>query len=227
MALRDVKTAPQAKIAEAGEHPFAAFVRTVAKGSKLSRPLSRDEARDAMGMILAGKAEPVQIGAFLATLRYRKETPEELAGFVQAARATIPDGGLLRAELDWPSYADRHRQLPYFVLAALLLASSGVCVLMHGIAGEGPVSTPRCLAALGIGPARTVAEAAADLDRHHFAYLPLGVVCPALDRLFDLRPLLSLQLRLESQAQFIHLELQRHREIVIHRSSIHSTIIIC
>ncbi len=193
MALRDLKTAPQAKIAEAEEHPFATFVRIVAKGSKLSRPLSRDEAREAMGMILAGEAEPVQVGAFLATLRYRKESPDELAGFVQAAREHASNRGMLRADLDWPSYADRHRQLPYFLLAALLLAGAGVRVLMHGIAGEGPVSTPHCLDALGIRPAASVAEAAADLDRRKFAYLPLGVVCPALDRLFDLRPLLGLR----------------------------------
>ena len=193
MALRDVKTDPQASIAESEEHPFAAFVRTVAKGSKLSRPLTRDEAREAMGMILAGEAEPVQIGAFLATLRYRKETPEELAGFVEAARDHAHGRGVLRADLDWPSYADRHRQLPYFVLAALLLAGSGVRVLMHGIAGEGPVSMPHCLAALGIRPAASVAEASADLDRSNVAYLPLGVACPALNRLFDLRPLLGLR----------------------------------
>jgi len=193
MALRDTKTEVPATFGEAGEHPFAAFVRIVAKGSKLSRPLSRDEAHEAMSMILAGEAEPVQVGAFLATLRYRKETPEELAGFVQAARESARDIGGLRADLDWPSYADRHRQLPYFLLSALLLADAGVRVLLHGIAGEGPVSTPRCLAAIGRRPAASVAEAAADLDRQNFAYLPLGKVCPALDRLFDLRPLLGLR----------------------------------
>ncbi|NNG03510.1 MAG: glycosyl transferase family protein [Inquilinus sp.] len=177
----------------AEEHRFAGFVRVVAKGSKLSRALSRDEAETAMRMILAGAAEPVQIGAFLAVLRYRKETAEELAGFVAAARDTIDRAPALRAELDWPSYADRHKQLPYFLLAALLLAANGVRVLIHCIAGDGPASTPACLAALGIRPAASAAEAAAAIDRDCFAYLPLGVFCPALDALFDLRPLLGLR----------------------------------
>ncbi len=193
MALRDLKTATQTSIADPEEHPFAAFVRIVAKGSKLSRPLSRGEARQAMSMILTGSAEPVQVGAFLATLRYRKETAEELAGFVTAAREHAQDMGQLRADLDWPSYADRHRQLPYFLLSALLLAAAGIRVLMHGIAGEGPVSTPHCLSALGRRPADSIAEAAASLDHHSFAYLPLSVFCPALDRLFELRPLLGLR----------------------------------
>ena len=193
MALRDLKIRPRPALDVAEEHPFAAFVRTVAKGSKLSRALSRDEARKAMGMILTGRAEPVQVGAFLATLRYRKETPEELAGFVEAARESAPSGENLQADLDWPSYADRHRQLPYFLLSALLLAGAGIRVLIHGIAGEGPVSTPRCMAALGHWPAASMAEAAAALDRHNIAYLPLGVACPALDRMFELRPLLGLR----------------------------------
>ena len=39
------------------------------------------------------------------------------------------------ADLDRPSYADRHRQQPWFVLAARLLAVNGVKVLLHGISG--------------------------------------------------------------------------------------------
>lgn len=199
MALRDMTSTlpprprPAAMIEETEEHPFADFVRIVAKGSKLSRALSRDEAAKAMRMILAGDAEPVQIGAFLATLRYRKETADELAGFVLAARDVTRDRALLHADFDWPSYADRHRQLPYFLLAALLLAANGMRILIHGIAGEGPVSTPRCLAALGLRPAASTAEAAAGIDRYGIAYLPLEAVCPALDRLFALRPLLGLR----------------------------------
>lgn len=199
MALRDTNSLaptgprPAAVIDEAEEHPFAGFVRIVAKGSKLSRALTRDEAAAAMGMILAGEAEPVQVGAFLATLRYRKETAEELAGFVEAARDVCRDTHLLNADLDWPSYADRHRQLPYFLLAALLLAGNGMRILVHGIPGEGPASTPRCLDALGLRPATSVAEAAAGIDRHGIAYLPLETVCPALDRMFALRPLLGLR----------------------------------
>ena len=108
---------------EIEEHPFARFVRTVAKGEKLSRPLSADEARTAMRSIFAGHVEPVQLGAFLAVLRYRKETPHELAGFVLAARETIEDSTNMAVDLDWPSYADRHKQLPYFLLAASFLGA--------------------------------------------------------------------------------------------------------
>ena len=68
-------------------HPFAEFLRTIGRGATLGRPLDEAEAEQAMAMILDGAVEPVQLGAFLLVLRYRTETPAELAGFVRAARA--------------------------------------------------------------------------------------------------------------------------------------------
>jgi anthranilate phosphoribosyltransferase len=172
---------------------FAGFLRTIGRGATLGRPLDEAEAEQAMAMILDGAIEPVQLGAFLLVLRYRTETPAELAGFVRAARARIADGNAISVDLDWPSYADRHKQLPYFVLAAMLLAASGVRVLMHGIEGEGAATTPAALGALGIPACGSASEAADRLNRFGFAYLPLGVLCPELDALFHLRPLLGLR----------------------------------
>ncbi len=174
-------------------HPFARFLRIVARGDTLSRPLDFDEATEAMRMILRGEAEPVQIGAFLAVLRYRQESPSEIAGFVRAARALRQVPQSAAADLDWPSYADVHRQLPYFVLAALLIAETGTRVLIHGIEGSGPVTTIATLGMLGISLSPTADSAARALERDHFAYLPLGVACPALRRLFNLRPILGLR----------------------------------
>jgi anthranilate phosphoribosyltransferase len=181
-------------------HAFAAYLRTIGRGPTLSRPLDEAEAEQAMGMILDGAIERVQLGGFLLVLRYRTETAPELAGFVRAARARIAPAELT-VDLDWPSYADRHKQLPYFVLAALLLARAGVRVLMHGIEGEGPVTTPAALAALGITPARSLFEASQQLDASNFAYLPLHVLCPSLDSLFGLRPLLGLRSPVNSLAR--------------------------
>src|SRR5262245_1043823 len=101
----------------AQDHPFTAYMRIIGRGATLSRPMTEDEAAGAFGMILDGKCEPAQVGAFLAVLRVRGETPEEIAGFVRATRARTASKPL-KVDLDWPSYADRHRQQPWFVLAA-------------------------------------------------------------------------------------------------------------
>lgn len=190
--------------AAAPTHPFAAYVRAIGRGPGGSRALTREEAADAMAMILAGEVRPEQLGAFLALLRYRKETPVELAGFVDAARrASAPWPGDA-VGLDWPSYADRHRQLPYFLLAALLLAENGVAVLMHGLDGEGAATTPKALAALGLAPARSAAAAAALLARGRFAYLPVARLAPPLARLFRLRPVLGLRSPANSFARMLN-----------------------
>jgi anthranilate phosphoribosyltransferase len=176
-----------------GDHPFASFVRTVGRGATLSRSLSGEEAGEAMDMILSGDVEPEQLGAFLVVLRYRKESPAELAGFVKAARKHLSAPADLGVDLDWPSYADRHRQMPYFVLAALLLARNGIRTCLHGIAGIGPVTTPAALRALGLAPATSFTAAKRALAADNFAYLPIETLCPALGRLFTLRPILGVR----------------------------------
>ncbi|MRB61752.1 hypothetical protein GH880_30400, partial [Bacillus thuringiensis] len=47
------------------EHPFAQFVRILGKGKRGARSLTREEAREALGMILDGRVEDAQLGAFL------------------------------------------------------------------------------------------------------------------------------------------------------------------
>jgi anthranilate phosphoribosyltransferase len=177
-------------------HAFAKFIRALGRGATLSRTLEQEEAFDAMGLILAGDVEPIQLGAFLMLLRYRGETAEELAGFARAARGAMARPDKVPAiDLDWPSYADRHRQLPWFTLAALLLAENGVRILMHGIAGhsEGYAPTSETMARLGVRPSESLAGAAERLNDTNFAYITLDRFCPRLDSLFDLRPLFGLR----------------------------------
>ncbi len=173
--------------------PFAQVLRIVGRGPTLSRPLAIEEAEAAMGAVLDGAVDELQLGAFLLTLRARGETAPELAGFVRAARARLPDLSLLCVDLDWPSYADAHKQLPWFLLAARLLAQTGVRVLLHGVEGEGPASTRAGLAALGVPVARHLDEVAHALDRTGLAYLPLELLAPRLAELAALKPRLGVR----------------------------------
>ncbi len=187
------------------EHRFATYVRTLGRGPGRSRALTREEACDALSMVLGGEADPHQVGAFLMLLRYRGEDPAEMAGLVDAARAHM-GAGAAAVDLDWPSYgAGRTRDAPWFLLAALALARAGHRVLMHGSNEFSRGTTvPEGLQALGLRPARGRAEAAAQLGETGFAYLPLEAFSPELKALLDLRRLLGLRSPLNTAARLLN-----------------------
>ena len=95
-------------MSESMEHPFASFVRILGKGQKGSRGLTQEEAYTAMGMMLDGKVEDTQLGAFLMLLRFKEETAEELAGFTQAVRERVT-APAIAVDIDWPAYAGKRR----------------------------------------------------------------------------------------------------------------------
>ena len=127
-------------------------------------------------MILAGDVLPEQLGAFLMLLRVKEESPEEIAGFTRAARAALDiAANPPRVDLDWSSYAGKRRQLPWFLLSALVLARAGWRVFMHGGEGHTPgrLYTSQALRSLGFEPAENLGEAAKQIAAQNFAYLTL------------------------------------------------------
>ncbi|MGO4871541.1 MAG: glycosyl transferase family protein [Roseiarcus sp.] len=187
-------------------HPFARFVNILGRGKSLTRSLTMSEAEEAMAMILAGETLPEQLGAFLMLLRVKEESAEEIAGFARAVRATLERPPSLVADLDWPSYAGKRRQLPWFVLAALVLAREGWRVAMHGVEGHtaGRIYTREALARLGLAVANDFDEAAAHLATRNFAYLPLDAMSPKLAEMFELRPILGLRSPVHTLARLIN-----------------------
>ncbi|MEJ6392699.1 glycosyl transferase family protein [Gymnodinialimonas sp. 2305UL16-5] len=154
-------------------------VRTLGRGPGRSRSLTRNEAEDAMALMLSGKAAPEAVGALLMLLRMKGETAEEIAGLAHGAQANLPELG--HVDLDWPSYAaGRTRGLPWFLLSAKLVAMAGHSVLIHGF--NGPDAAVRAgVAALGIG------------GEGNLRYRALETLSPDLFRLLRLRDVLGLR----------------------------------
>ncbi len=188
-------------------HPFAQYIAILGRGKTKSRALTQQEARDAMGMILRDEVLPVQLGAFMLLQRYKEETPEEVAGFVEAVRdeLTLPKT-LPKVDLDWSSYAGKRLQLPWFILSALTLARNGYKVFMHGTEGHTPgrLYTRDALDALGFPVLSSLDEAATHLDKENFAYVPLEVLSPKLKELINLRPILGLRTPVHTFARMIN-----------------------
>ncbi|KKM06383.1 hypothetical protein LCGC14_1744540 [marine sediment metagenome] len=97
----------------------------------MTRSLPLEEAEEAMSMILRGEVLPEQLGAFLMLLRVKEESPEEIAGFVRAGRNLFDlPSPAPEVDIDWSSYAGKRRQLPWFLLAALLLGGASMISLL-------------------------------------------------------------------------------------------------
>jgi anthranilate phosphoribosyltransferase len=189
------------------EHPFAKYVRILGKGKSGTRALSQTEARDAFTMIMQGEVEPLQLGAFLMLLRVKEETAEELAGFVQACRShsiAHPQG--LGADLDWPSYAGKKHQHPWFILSLLLLSQAGYRVFVHGSQGhtKGRLYTEAALRALKLPVAANWQDVSLQLDEHGMSYLPLREYCPPLAELMQLRHILGLRSPVNTLARLLN-----------------------
>ena len=187
------------------EHPFAQFVRILGKGKRGARGLTREEAREAMGLLLDGKVEDTQLGAFLMLLRHKEESAEELAGFTEAIRPRL-SAPTIQVDLDWPSYAGKKRHLPWYLLAAKALAASGVRIFMHGGGAHtaGRMYTEQLLEQLDIPNCDDWQAVGKALDEHSLAYSYLGNWMPALQRMIDLRNTLGLRSPIHSLARVIN-----------------------
>lgn len=191
----------------AKEHPFAQFVRIIGRGPNLSRPLDEEEMFEAATMIMNGKVEPLQLGAFLCILRMRTEVPGEGAGFVRAAREFIklPENAPA-VDVDWASYSGKKRQLPWFLLSALMLAANGIKICMQGTEGhtEGRLFSRQALEALGIPIAGSLVEASDHINATNFAYLPLANLVPQLQDIIELKPILGVRSPVNTFARMLN-----------------------
>ncbi|MEB3334234.1 MAG: anthranilate phosphoribosyltransferase [Cyanobacteriota bacterium] len=154
---------------------FRDLIAKVGSGEHTSTGLSREEAREAMALMLSGRLDPSQLGAFLIAHRIRRPSPEELSGMLDTYRALGPALATpgRRALCFGVPYDGRSRTAPLLPLVALTLAAAGQAVVLHG-GGPMPVkygvTLAELFAALGIQWDTLDLDALqARLDRHNLA----------------------------------------------------------
>jgi anthranilate phosphoribosyltransferase len=188
------------------EHAFAPFIRILGKGPRGARSLTRDEAYAAMNMICNYDVEPEQISAFMMLMRVKEETPEEVAGFTEALRASIAlPQTLPEVSIDWSSYAGKRRQLPWYLLAALVLSQNGLRVFMHGISRQDErLYTREALHALDMDACSSLRHACEQLEQGGFAYLELDRMSRLAAEFFDMRELMGLRPPIHTVARMLN-----------------------
>ncbi len=137
---------------------IAPYLRTIGRGKDGARPLDREAARTLMALILDGRVSDLELGGFALAMRIKGESPEELAGFVDATMAHTlalpePDAAQGPAVL-LPSYNGARKLANLTPLLARLLARAGVPVLVHGLLEDpGRVTSAAIFGAMGRQPA--------------------------------------------------------------------------
>ncbi|HYW20078.1 MAG TPA: anthranilate phosphoribosyltransferase family protein [Nodularia sp. (in: cyanobacteria)] len=115
---------------------FRDLLKKVGSGNHTAENLTRAEAATATKMMLLGEAKPAQIGAFLIAHRIKRPTGEELAGMLDAYEELGPKLQPITSKrpamvLGIP-YDGRTRTTPISPVTALLLATAGQPIVMHG-----------------------------------------------------------------------------------------------
>lgn len=177
------------------------FMAKVGVGKNSSKNLTREEAREAMGALLRGEFHPVTFGAFFMALRYKTESAEEVAGFLDAMyeaqtaaaeaalgadAAAAPEGLLACAG----AYNGKARTLNIGLAAALVTAAAGVPVVVHGARGipmKFGLTASHLLEALGINPRPSLGAALQGLHEGGIAYVDQAELNPAFYALLPSR----------------------------------------
>ena len=167
------------------------YIKEIGRGKDGAKALSRHQAADLLGQILDDSVSDLEVGAFCLAMRIKGETPEEMAGFLDAVHArlnALPQLGQ-QPTVVIPCY-NGARKLPALApLLALLLCQQGVRVCVHGTATENSRTTSfEVLEALGYKTLTAVDQAQAGLN-----LLPTEVLSPALKKLLDVRRVVNLR----------------------------------
>jgi anthranilate phosphoribosyltransferase len=185
---------------------IAPYLREIGRGKDGARSLKREQAADLMARLLDGQVSDIEAGAFAIAMRIKGETPEELAGFMDAVAPRLlplpvpPASGAVVL----PSY-NGARKLPNLVpLLALQLAREGLPVLVHGLEEDpGRVTTAAVFEALGLPAVRDAAGVAARWAAGAPAFIATDDLHPALARVLALRRVIGLRNPAHSLAKLL------------------------
>ncbi len=185
---------------------IAPYLRRIGRGKDGARALSREQAHDLMAAVLDERVSLVEQGAFAIAMRIKGETPEELAGFMDAvAPRLLPlPAAAAGGAVVLPSY-NGARKLPNLVpLLAALLARQGVSVLVHGLPEDpGRVTSAAIFDALGLPGCSDADMVARRWHDGAAAFMPTDALHPPLARLLGLRRLIGLRNPAHSLAKLL------------------------
>jgi len=168
------------------------YIKEIGRGRDGARALDRTQATDLMGQILDSQVSDLEVGAFCLAMRIKGETPDEMAGFLDAVHARLHrlEGPAHKWTVVLPSY-NGARRLPLMTpLLAQLLAREGLAVVVHGSATESTrVTSEQVFEAMG----NKALSAPRSVIAGEAVFVPTEVLSPGLKRLLDVRRVVGLR----------------------------------
>jgi anthranilate phosphoribosyltransferase len=116
---------------------FRKFVQIIGSGPHTGKSLTREEAAEAMELMLLQTATPAQIGAFLIAHRIKRPTGAELAGMLDTYAKIGPQIQPVSSHARSPvifgvAYDGRSRTIPLAPIISLIMTAAEIPVILHG-----------------------------------------------------------------------------------------------
>lgn len=173
-------------------------IKEIGRGKFGAKPMDRATAAKLYDAMLKREVSDLQLGAILLAMRIKGETPEEIAGFLDACKphclplpVSMPGGF---APVLIPSYNGARKKPNLTPLLALLLAREGVPVLLHGVLQDaGRVTSAEIFQQLEIGECRDAEQISACWQSGLPAWMALSTLSPAMSGLLNIRKELGLR----------------------------------
>lgn len=186
---------------------YRKIIKEIGRGKNHARDLDRETARGLYARMLEGDVPDLEMGAILLSMRIKGEGEAEMLGFyeamqLQTIRLTPPVGKPMPIVI--PSYNGARKQANLTTLLAMLLHKLGFPVVVHGVS-EDPtrVLTETIFALMGIEPTLHAGQAQAKLDGHQPVYIPVGAICPPIEKQLSMRWQLGVRNSAHSLAKLI------------------------
>ncbi|MFB6096884.1 MAG: anthranilate phosphoribosyltransferase [Haloferacaceae archaeon] len=177
---------------EFGEWPLKRLLAEVCgSGPKSAEDLTYDQAVQAMGRIFAGEPDPTTLGAFWLATRWKRSSPEELAGYTDTMCKRVAYARPDADPVDCGANYDGKRESALLgVAAGAVAAAAGTPVVVHS-GDRVPVAKgdayKHVLDELGVRTELDPEESAAMVDETGFGFYYQPAFNPAVADLLDRR----------------------------------------
>ena len=175
-----------------GEWPLQRLMtEVVGSGHKSADDMTREQAREALQRILAGEPDETTLGAFWLANRWKRNTPEELAAYVDVMSDGVETAAPNCDPVDCgANYDGKGRTALLGVASGLVAAAAGTPVVVHSgdrVPTQKQDAYRHVLESLGVRTDLEPEESAAMTDAVGFGFYYQPNFAPEVDALFDRR----------------------------------------